>query len=63
MHTLAPHIHGMIMTQGLREVVGNILAHIQDFQDRGLTQRYFLDSTKSTLVVAPWNVGIAETFF
>ena len=42
---------------------GHILEHFQYLQARGPPRGYFLDTTKSILVVAPRNVARAEKFF
>ena len=41
----------------------HILAHLRDFQARGLPRSYFLEPTKSILVMAPRSVAWAEEFF
>ena len=48
---------------GAKGKFGHILEHFQDLQARGPPQGYFLEPTKSILVVATRNVARAEEFF
>ena len=41
----------------------HILAHLRDMQAKGPPRGYFLEQTKSILVVAPRNVAREEEFF
>ena len=41
---------------------GRIMEHFQDLQARGPPQSYFLEQTKSILVVYPWNMVRTEEF-